>query len=204
MKKGKFESSGRRGFSGKAVALLLALVLVVGGVIGGTLAWLTAQTASVQNTFTTSDIDITLTETTGTSYKMVPGNTITKDPKVTVVANSEKCYLYVKLEKSTNFDSFMTYTMADGWTQLKDGSNNDVAGVYYRVVDASATNQVFDVLKDNQVSVKDTVTKADMNGLTSATYPTLTVTAYASQYMKDNTTSFTALEAWNKVNPVTP
>lgn len=209
MKKGKFESSGRRGFGGKTVALLLALVLVVGGVIGGTLAWLTATTAPVQNTFTTSDIDITLTETGATnnanSYKMVPGNTIAKDPKVTVVAGSEKCYLFVKLEKSSNFDSFLTYEMATeatgatGWTAL-DG----VTGVYYRVVDASTTDQEFGVLKDNQVSVKDTVTKAAMNGLTTDTYPTLTVTAYASQYMKNNTESFTAAEAWANINPVTP
>lgn len=199
MKKGKFESSGRRGFSGKAVALLLALVLVVGGVIGGTLAWLTATTTPVQNTFTTSDIDITLTETTGTTYKMVPGNTINKDPKVTVVAGSEKCYLFVKLEKSSNFDSFLTYTMAEGWTQL-----TGVSGVYYRVVDASSTNQEFGVLKDNQVSVEGTVTKADMNGLAENSYPTLTVTAYASQYMKNNTTEFSAAEAWDNVKPATP
>lgn len=204
MKKGKFESSGRRGFGGKTVALLLALVLVVGGVIGGTLAWLTATTAPVQNTFTTSDIDITLTETGATnnanSYKMVPGNTIGKDPKVTVVAGSEKCYLFVKLEKSANFDSFLTYTMADGWTEL-----TGVSGVYYRVVDASSTNQEFGVLKDNQVSVLGTVTKGMMNEIISgnATSPTLTVTAYASQYMKNNTTEFSAIEAWENVKPVT-
>lgn len=203
MKKGKFESSGRRGFGGKTVALLLALVLVVGGVIGGTLAWLTDKTDSVKNTFTTSDIDITLTETGATnnanSYKMVPGNTINKDPKVTVVAGSEKCYLFVKLEKSSNFDSFLTYTMAEGWTQL-----TGVSGVYYRVVDASSTNQEFGVLKDNQVSVEGTVTKADMNGLAENSYPTLTVTAYASQYMKNNTTEFSAAEAWDNVKPATP
>lgn len=200
MKKGKFESSGRRGFGGKTVALLLALVLVVGGVIGGTLAWLTDKTDPVQNTFTTSDINITLTETTGSNYKMVPGNTIAKDPKVTVVAGSEKCYLFVKLEKSANFDSFLTYTMADGWTEL-----TGVSGVYYRVVDASSTNQEFGVLKDNQVSVLGTVTKGMMNEIISgnATSPTLTVTAYASQYMKNNTTEFSAIEAWENVKPVT-
>lgn len=201
MKKGKFESSGRRGFSGKAVALLLALVLVVGGVIGGTLAWLTATTTPVQNTFTTSDIDITLTETTGTTYKMVPGNTIAKDPKVTVVANSEKCYLYVKLEKSTNFDSFMTYEMASGWTAL-----TGVDGVFYREVNASNTDQEFGVLKDDKVTVLDTVTKGMMDAIEAGTAPapTLTVTAYASQYMKNNTESFTAAEAWANINPVTP
>lgn len=75
----------------KSLALLVAVVLVIGCVIGGTLAWLTDSTEQVKNTFTTSDIDITLTETTGTEYKMVPGYTIAKDPKATVLAGSEEC-----------------------------------------------------------------------------------------------------------------
>ncbi len=202
MKKGKYERKGRsrRSFGSKSVALLLALVLLVGGVIGGTLAWLTANTTGVTNTFTTSDIDITLAETT-TQYKMIPGYTIAKDPKVTVKAGSEKCYLFVKLEKSSNFDNFMTYEVADGWTQLKDAANQDVEGVFWRVVDTADMGTAFSVLKDDQVSVKGTVTKAMMNALTQNTYPTLTVTAYASQYMKNNTESFTELEAWNNVNP---
>ena len=38
----------------KTLALLLALVLLAGGVIGGTLAWLTDKTDPVKNTFTTA------------------------------------------------------------------------------------------------------------------------------------------------------
>lgn len=189
----------------KSVALFLALALVVGAVIGGTLAWLTADTAPVLNTFTTSDIDITLAEEAGGTehqFKMVPGYTITKDPKVTVERGSEKCYLFVKLEKSSNFDTFLEYEMAEGWTQLKNSDNSDVAGVYYREVESANDDQSFYVLKNNQVTVKDTVTKAHMESLnTNSTYPTLTVTAYASQYMKDNDTPFSALEAWKNVNP---
>lgn len=201
MSNGKY-SRKRKGVATKTMILVLAVMLIVGCTIGGTLAWLTATTGEVKNTFTTSDISITLTETKGGTnkeFKMVPGYTIEKDPKVTVLAGSEKCYLFVKLEKSTNFDTFMTYTTASGWTAL-----TGVTNVYYRVVDASTANQVYDVLSGNSVSVKGTVTKADMNALTSTTYPTLTVTAYASQYFKNNTESFTPSEAWNNVNPVTP
>ena len=182
----------------KSIALFLAVVLALGAVTAGTLAWLTAGTTSVVNTFTTSDIDITLAETYGgdnREFKMVPGYTIDKDPKVTVKANSEKCYLFVKLEKSTNFDTFLTYTIADGWTALT-GVNN----VYYRVVESADDNQGFDVLKDNQVTVNYTVTKGNMNDLTATTYPTLTVTAYASQYYKSKDVSFTAKEAWDNIN----
>ena len=173
----------------KLTVSLAVLALVACMTAGATLAWLTAKTSSVTNTFTYGDINIELKETTGESYKMVPGNTIAKDPKVTVKANSEACWLFVKVEKSTNLDEFMTYGIADGWTKL-DG----VDGVYYREVDSPTDDTVFDVLKDNSVTVKTTVTKEQFNSLTSN--PTLTFTAYACQ--KDNVS--TATQAWNLVN----
>lgn len=185
----------------KTFVLLLALVLIAGAAVGGTLAWLTDTTEAVQNTFTTSDIKIELAESKNLDLKMVPGCTIEKDPKVTVIAGSEKCYLFVKLSKSSNFDNFMTYTVAADWTPLNDTNNDGVAddGVYYRVIDTAGMGIAYSVLKDDQVTVKGEVTKAMMNELTTATYPTLTFTAYASQYMKNNTESFTAAEAWNNV-----
>lgn len=173
----------------KKVLSIVAVVLVLCCAIGGTLAWLTDKTAPVKNTFTVGDINIELTETT-TNYKMVPGNTISKDTKVTVKANSEACWLFVKVEKSVNFDSFMTYDMADGWTELPS-----VTGVYYREVAATTAATDFSVLKGDSVSVKDTVTKADLNALTQNTFPTLTFTAYAVQ--KDNVAD--AATVWSKL-----
>ena len=49
----------------KTLALVLALTLIVVGVVSGTLAWLTAKSDTVVNTFTTSDIKVELKETTG-------------------------------------------------------------------------------------------------------------------------------------------
>lgn len=184
----------------KALVLLVAVALVVGGAVGGTLAWLTAQTGEVKNTFTTSDVDIGLTETTGgeaKEFKMVPGCTIAKDPKVTVKGGSEKCWLFVKVEKSANFDTFMEYVISNGWQAL-----TDVAGVYYREVEASADDQPFGILEGDEVTVKDTVTKKQMNDLTAETYPTLTFTAYACQFAKGEE-SFTAADAWAQLNPPT-
>ena len=182
----------------KSLALVLALAMIVVCVVGGTLAWLTAKTPDVKNTFTTSDVDITLTETT-TNYQMIPGYTIAKDPKVTVLAGSEKCYLFVKVEKSANFDSFMTYEMATGWKQLKDASNNDVPGVFYREVDTDQMGTPISVLKNDQVTVSGDVTKTMLNDLTENNYPTLTFTAYACQFMKNNTENFTPAQAWENV-----
>ena len=180
----------------KSVVLILTFVLVAVCIVGGTLAWLTAAAPAVTNTFTTSDVDITLEESENLDLKMIPGYTITKDPKVTVIAGSEKCYLFVKLEKSANFDQFMTYTVDTDWTALEGEEN-----IYYQIVEKSAKNQIFDVISGNKVTVKNTVTKADMNGLTEDTYPTLTVTAYASQFAKNSSENFTAAEAWANVQP---
>lgn len=192
----------------KSLALVLALAMIVVCVVGGTLAWLIDKTDPVKNTFTYGDIDIELKETGTTvaadgsatkEFKMIPGYTIAKDPKVTVLADSEKCYLFVKVAESDNFDDFMTYTMAADWTQLKDASNNVVPGVYYRVVETSAVNQEFGVLKDNQVTVSGDVTKTMLNDLTEATQPTLTFTAYACQFNSSNGTPFAVADAWAKV-----
>ena len=194
MKRDRFESAGRKrrgGFGGKAVVLVLALSLLVGGAIGGTLAWLTDKTDEIKNVFTIGNINIELTETEQ-EYKMVPGTTIAKDPTVTVEADSENCYLFVKLEKSDTFDDFLTYDMADGWTEL-DGE----AGVYYREVESSDNALEFSVLAGDKVSVKANVTKAMMDGLTEETYPTLTVTAYAcqSEGMADAAAAWNAIQA---------
>ena len=182
----------------KSLALVLALAMIVVCVVGGTLAWLTDKTAPVTNTFTYGDINITLAESEDLDLKMIPGYTIAKDPKVTVKAGSEKCYLFVKVDKSANFDTFMTYEIADGWTAL-----TGVNGVFYRVVDTDGMGTAYSVLANDKVTVKDTVTKENMNALKAddAIQPTLTFTAYACQYMKNNTDSFTAAEAWAKVYP---
>ena len=82
----------------KGLALVLALTLLVVGVVAGTLAWLTAKSDTVTNTFTTSDIKVELKETTGTEYKMIPGYTISKNPKATVLAGSETNVYYRKVQ----------------------------------------------------------------------------------------------------------
>ena len=173
----------------KTLALVLALTLLVAGVVVGTLAWLTDQTAEVKNTFTVGDINIGLTETT-TDYKMVPGNTIAKDPTVTVKANSEACWLFVKVTGSTNLKDFITYAIAEGWTALPG-----VDGVYYSEVPASAADQTFSVLAGDAITVKSDVTRT-MLETAKTDAPTLTFKAYAIQ--KDHFA--TADAAWAEVS----
>ena len=178
----------------KKVLSIVAVVLVLCCAIGGTLAWLTDKTDPVVNTFTVGDINIELAESENLDLKMVPGNTITKDPFITVQAGSEKCWLFVKVDKSANYGDFLEdYEMAADWIEL-DGQD----GVYYQIVDASTANQVFEVLLNNQVAVKGAVTKAQMEDIKDNTIaaPTLTFTAYAVQF--DNVA--TATDAWANAN----
>lgn len=207
MRKGKY--AVRRTSSMKAVTMLLALVLVAGCAIGGTLAWLVDSTDKVENVFTTANIDVTLTETFNTDTdgdnkndawkaQMIPGYSYTKDPKVEVSADSVDCYLFVKFEETNNPSTYLTYTStltADNkWTQ---GNGTDIpANVWYRKVMASDTTRSWELLSGNTISVKDTVTKANMETAASAT---LTYTAYASQLYKSAGVEFSAKEAWNNV-----
>lgn len=190
-----------RELSGKLVVAMLAVTLLIGCAIGGTVAWLTAKTDAVVNTFTYGDINITLAETTGSSYKIIPGVNITKDPKVTVEANSEACWLFVKI-KEENWPTLtetdrtikkVSYDIATDWKPLEGQ-----AGVYYREVDATTANAgvSYYILKGDTaypngvVTVSENLTKNEVNSIT--TQPKLTFTAYAVQKDGFNT----AAAAW--------
>lgn len=188
-----------RELSGKLVVAMLAVTLLIGCAIGGTVAWLTAKTDPVVNTFTYGDINIMLAETTGTNYKIIPGVDITKDPKVTVKKDSEACWLFVKVEEAGTFvTNKVTYSIDTGWTQ-GDGTNIP-SDVYYRSVTASNADQPFGVLSGDKIIVSEELTKAEINGLNDAAKtPKLTFTAYAVQ--KDGIAD--AATAWAKVSTTT-
>ncbi len=197
----------------KGLALVLTLTLLVVCVVAGTLAWLTAQSDTVVNTFTASDINVKLAETKGESttdgktFKMIPGYDLEKDPKAWVVSGSEDCYLFVKLDWANNTytsgettKNYLNWAIADGWTQVPNESN-----VYYRTVistqmssDNGATN-AYPILAGNKVTVSSEITKAQMEAFTNANLPKLTITAYASQLHKNANDTFSVSEAWNNI-----
>jgi len=187
----------------KSLALVLALALMVVGAVGGTLAWLTAKSDVVTNTFTTSNIKVELKETQGETveggreFKMIPGYAISKDPKARVLPGSEECFLFVKLDKAANFDNFLTYEMANDWTKLEGVTDT----VYYREVLTADMDKAYSVLKNDQVTVKGDVTKEQMNDMDAGKIakPTLTITAYAFQLYKSAGVKFSAKEAWDNI-----
>lgn len=192
----KNHANRRRSVSSRTFIAMLALVLVIGCAVGGTVAWLVSSTDPVVNTFTYGDINITLSETTGDSYKIIPGVNIGKDPKVTVKKDSEACWLFVKVEEEGTFvANKVTYSIADGWT--KGDGTKIPANVYYRAVDAVTSDTDFAVLKDNKIYVSEELSKRDIQSITAQ--PKLTFTAYAVQ--KDGIAD--AVTAWAKANPTT-
>lgn len=98
----------------KALLLVLCAVLLVAGSVLGTMAYLT-DTKTVTNTFTLGNVKITLDEATvdpetgkasvpaarttdgNAKVRMIPGRVITKDPTVTVLANSEASFVRMKV-----------------------------------------------------------------------------------------------------------
>lgn len=179
----------------KIAALIAAIVLVIGCTAGGTVAWLVSKPDPIVNVFTVGNINAELTEEAKTkteTFKIVPGVDITKDPVATVKAKSEDCYLFVQLTEK-NWPTFtekdsstrkVEYKIAQGWTELEDG-------VYYRVVTKSDTeDQSYPVLKDNKVTVSNTLTKENADAITGD--PKLTVAVYAVQ--KEGVGS--AADAW--------
>ena len=178
----------------KVVVVLLALVLLIGCAAGGTIAWLMTNTGDVTNTFSASNIQISLDETTGNTYKLIPGKTYAKDPVLTVKGTTDvDCWLFFKVVEN-NPGNFLTYELnLDGWTKLE-------TGVYYRAITASTADQSFQLLKgktgftNGYVTISEDLTLAQM---TEASTASLKFTGYAIQ--KEGFDDPAA--AWDKLNP---
>lgn len=146
----------------KVLLAVCCAALLVCVTIGATVAYLTS-TDEVVNTFTVGNVQITLDEaqvnpdgtkfTVGgidvdrvkkNSYKLLPGHTYTKDPTIHVDANSEDCWLFVKVENGIADIEAATNTIAaqmatNGWTKLNDSN------IYYynqKVVSSTTVTNV--------------------------------------------------------------
>ncbi len=204
----------------KILVLLLCAVLLVGASVAGTLAYLTSQ-ATVTNSFTVGkvvlggDAQAGLDEAkvdeygvavtpaervTSNTYKLIPGHTYIKDPTVHVGANSEACWLFVKIdngiadiEAETVTSGEDPYTdiedqvIANGWLPLAGETN-----IYYKEADKTGETGVdYIVFRNFRLA-----TNADVASYASAK---ITVTAYAIQ--KDG---LTVAEAWTALEAAYP
>lgn len=183
----------------KAIIITTAVIVLIAVGAASTIAWLTATSSTLVNTFTVGKVDITLTEPAWTSGQndniLVPGKAITKDPTVTVLAGSEKCYVFVKIKTTPDLDAVIDYEIDTDWTAL----GASYPGVYYQVVDKPATDTALTVLANNQVTIPTVVTKTGLEAVQTAA-DTMNITAYAIQYnyLSDGSAPVNDAEgAWN-------
>ena len=177
----------------RTLATMIVLVLAVCVVIGGTLAYLTATTDTVENTFTVGHINATLDEKdvdeststedgardTENKYKVIPGDKIEKDPTVHVLEGSEKCYVYICIDDGLNaaVAGSATYTVGADWTKIGDTENGRSIYKYASVVDASSEQK--DLLVFDGVSIDGAVvTEQNIDDLDGRT---IVVNAYLHQ-----------------------
>ena len=169
----------------KILGLMVGAVALVGVSIMGTMAYLTS-TDNVENTFTVGNVAITLDEadvkTDGTyesddrvkanEYHLIPGHTYIKDPTIHVSSDSEKCWLFVKVENGIlsiedSNNTIAAQMTAKGWTEI-DTTNHIYA--YRDIANAKDNIVVFDGFKISGT--------ADVSSYGTAK---IAVTAYAIQ-----------------------
>ena len=183
----------------KIVLSVAVLAIVVALSVGMTLAYLTSEATPVNNTFTVGKVAITLDEAKVTNlgvadgdsrvqaneYKLIPGHEYLKDPTIHVAADSEACWLFVKvtdeiadIEDTTTVAAQLT---TNGWTAVEGAT-----GVYWHAV-VNPNGTATDVKVFENFKVKG---NAD---LTNYAGKTIKVEAYAVQADGFDT----AAAAWN-------
>lgn len=178
----------------KPLVLALCAVLLVVGTILGTVAYL-QDTAEVVNTFTVGNVHLKLDEAvvnekgepqgddrteSGNAYHLIPGQTYTKDPTVTVLKGSEKSYVRMLVtincydELATIFgDPFLPQYFVEGWDNavwvstevISKDEDNNTATYEFRYFEAVTPEKNADLVLDalfDTVTVPNTMTGAQL------------------------------------------
>lgn len=222
----------------KVLVLALCAILLVSATIMGTMAYLTTKTNEVKNTFTIgnvsfatqgldeADVDeygnllyevdpdtnekVLAARVVENEYKLVPGHTYTKDPTVHTGADSEDCYLFVKVEnaiedlEAEGNTSIAAQILAHGWklvTTQTDGAKIYIyAGTDLPDADSNATKAP--VAGGENKVVFESFTLADDadeqfdNVTTGTNGDAIKITAYAIQVDGFEGTEWTAEAIW--------
>ena len=188
----------------KLVIAVIALSLALICAIGGTLAFLVAETDPVTNTFTYGEITISLWENVldgngnvtdvkdydGIEYgKIVPGDEVNKNPTVTVSEGSEPCYVYVLIDNQLG--DAASYDIDESkWEEIGESENKrlyryKVDGGIVNAADADKNLEVFGKLEFSS--------NLDKDAIGALAGKNVVISAYAHQ--ADNTTVRIANEA---------
>ena len=179
----------------KVVVALLAIVLLIGCTIGGTVAYLMVQTKPVQNTFVAGKVGtLTLTESkedaitnSNGDYLIIPGLPIAKAPKVNYESednNDVNVIVFIKVEGDdwvydadtntyTSTNTGLRWEVADGW---KPVALETYPGVFYynNVIVSGKSLENISIINNDQIPVPSDYVSSNEAG-------SLTFTAYAAQ-----------------------
>lgn len=181
----------------RTLITVLAMLLVCVLSVSVTLAYLYDKSATVRNTFSVGNVEITLDEAdvddsdddgsttdrdTENNYKLISGATFDKDPTVHVSKYSEESYVFVEVIvdadvaavlESTGEKSIAAQMTANGWTNLS-------GNIYYYEDTVTGIGKAADVDLPvfTTITVKSTATGEQ---LAAAADDDITITAYAIQ-----------------------
>jgi len=178
----------------KIIAIAAAVAILAVAIVGGTLAWLTS-TDTVTNTFTVGNVQIKLDETAvdangkatsgarvkANTFHIIPGDVVDKDPTVTVLANSEPCYVYVYIDNQLGSHATLNIDTTD-WVAV-DATSKAGLYQYKSIVTLSTTNTELPDVFTTVTIEGDTLDNTTLAGLAGKT---VVVKAYAVQ--SDNVT----------------
>ncbi|MCD8115842.1 MAG: hypothetical protein LUE21_01800 [Oscillospiraceae bacterium] len=166
------------------------MLVVIFSSVSSSLAWLSAASEPVVNYFSGGAIAIKLDEapvdasgkeTSGdrvqeNHYKYLAGATLDKDPTVTVLANSEECYVYVCVDNELPSDLFTINVNTSAWVKVSESGTCTIYR-YNAVVESSTSDQKLTPVFTT-VSISSSLTAEDIESLGTKT---LTVTSFAIQ-----------------------
>ena len=131
---------------------VVAVAAIVAGSVVGTIAYMTAA-SKVSNVFTVGNVFITLDEsvvndegkiagtgrTDRNSYHLMPGKSYDKDPRITVQADTESCYLFlvtrnqitdIEVKNDPTKKTMAEQMVENGWGIYKDTSAGSRVWIY--------------------------------------------------------------------------
>lgn len=166
----------------KTLTIALSMVLVAAIAVTGTLAFLTASSTELVNKFTFGDTEVEIAEPTWTAalgeevaMKVVPGETVDKDPTVTV-KGTEEVYVYAYVNNALA-DYVTIGAIGANWTPV-DG----FAGLYrYNTTVTPADGGTTLEPLFNTVTISDEITQQELETSNPFTDGTITVQAYVHQ-----------------------
>lgn len=168
--------------------IILCAALLVCATVGGsvTYAWLIHRPEPQVITIIGSNLALSVgNNNPKANYKLIPGSTIsTVDVRVVTSNASNIDYaIFAKVEKSADFDTYLTYTYDSRWTPVEENGNIVYLKHNQILTDSDYGSEAIAIFAEDQLTVKPEITKSSSYNsvLFANSAPSVTVTACAVQ-----------------------